>query len=236
MAILSGYYGLYRPPFENRNEYDTSIYIIANRDKSILILIPLVTNFFHDAYNIIRRSACTKVYLATPSVDVMFISDIYNLYYETKNLNKDFTLLCKKKPTVSITDEFMTHVKTGDHHVVDFSSKVDEESFPMIDFVDEMMPIARNGYDIVVWDGNKRIYFANYMSERKLNKKTKRKPTLFDELHIPFNINLYGGLTYLQIAKLSSSTILRSIRVHSFSTTEELDYARSIGVTTGEVI
>jgi hypothetical protein len=237
MSIRSGYYGLFRPPYEHGKEYNSSIYIVSNTDKSIILLIPLVPNFFNDAYNIVRTSACNTVYLATPSTDILFISDIYHLYYEVFNtLQKDFILFTRDKIPFSVTDEFMNHVETGERHIARINSKINDYTDPIVEFSEINTAIARDGYDISVWTGQKKIYFANYISIRKLTTLAQNHEYLFDEIHMPYITNLYGGLTYKEVSTISSSPFLRKLRVHSFSTYDELNYALNNGAISGGVI
>ena len=57
----------------------------------------------------------------------------------------------------------------------------------------------------------------------------------FDEIHIPFVKNIYGGMKYFEVRKAASGRILPKLRAYGFQTVEEAELCRSTGGHLGEV-
>ena len=231
--ITSGYVGIFRPPYELSNTYNSTIYCVTNTEKNVLIMIPLVPGFFIEAYNIAKGMSYNTIYLVPPAIDMIYISDIYNLWYEmVVKLGKNMKILTKLKPHNVTNDQFRSDFVVTDHfEVTNYNDNINQQ-ISTIYFDGYEMPIARPGFDIILWDGQKRIYFANYMTERKAKRLVHDHSYDFDEIHMPFSTNTYGGLSYLALAQ-KCPDIIPVTYVHSLTTSEELDFCYERGIKLG---
>lgn len=231
---LIGYYGLFRPPYENGDYYRSTIYCMTNSWNDTLIMIPLVPNFFNDGYNIAKKMSYKKVYIVPPAIDVIYISDIYNLWYELKHhLKKECYILTNNKVGIGTSDEFLSDVIESQSHTISlFGDKNVNREVYTITFDTREMPISRRGSDILVstWSNTiGRIYFANYMTPRKAKRLMDEKTLYhnFDYIHMPYRVNTYGGSTYWEIVK-EVPQIISCLRAHSFTTYEELKHCEEM--------
>lgn len=241
--IISGYSGLFRPPFESLDNKGTCMYCLTTDSKRTLIAIPLTPHFFNDLYNIIKHPQYRKLILVMQSTDCMYISDIYNLYAEvTVNLEKEFQLVCPEPVTIPTSDEFLTKVVHGRHVDITQYGNSNETLAAIIDFNDTMTSPTRKIHDVAVSLHDKRIYLTQYMSEDKLQWLVEHSH-FYTEIHMPFTPVSYGGSAFMDLWKLIIETprkerpdIMSKIWVNSFRTVEEAEFCRQNGFQYGEVI
>lgn len=241
--IISGYSGLFRPPFKSLDNRGSCMYCLTTDSKRTLVAIPLTPHFFNDLYNIIEHPQYQKLILVMQSTDCMYISEIYNLFAEvTHNLQKEFQLVCPEVVIIPTSDYFMTKVVHGKH--VDITQFGDEHETlaAIVDFNNTMTSPARNVYDIALSLHDKRIYFTQYMSEDKLQWLIEH-PHFYTEIHMPFTPVTYGGSAFYELWQKINALprderpdIMSKILVNSFRTTEEANWCRQSGFRYGEVI
>ena len=79
MKTVSGYLGLFQPPHLDHT-WHNSVYCITGNDHRDLAIIPLVPNFFEDAFLAARKSCYQNIELFLPALDMIFVSDAYLLF------------------------------------------------------------------------------------------------------------------------------------------------------------
>lgn len=234
--FLAGYSGLYRPPTEDLCKYGTALYCVTEDPKRTLIVVALNPTFFLDLYRIIKHPQYQKLVLIVPTVDCVYISDIYNLYTEvTVNLEKEFVLICPETIPIATSDEFLTHVKVMQHARINLLGDDQTNLTVSVDYNHLYTPITRSVWDIILTTPMKRIFFSFYMSEEKLYW-LKEHRDYFDEVHMPFTNITYGGASYMEIRRLTCTGIIPYIRVHSFRTDEERAFCQSHAIPYGGLI
>jgi len=204
----------------------------------------LVPNFFEDAYIAARKSCYQDIELILPALDMVFVSDAFLLFHEVHTkLQKKMNIYCSNVPQLVITDEFTSYV----HRAIDYPIIFGEWNqntdlnpighFPLsIEFPTSYKPLTRSASDIYVCTETKRILFCVYMNQEKLQYlDTTEMADRFDEIHIPFTKNLYGGLKYFEIKKAVSAKLLPKLRAYGFQNEEELMLCKSTGCHIGEV-
>ncbi|MCM1214147.1 MAG: hypothetical protein NC548_06455 [Lachnospiraceae bacterium] len=245
MNPIGGYIGLFQPPLLDRSRsHRCSIYCITGQDHQSLVIIPLVPNFFEDAYIAARKSCYQSIELILPALDMIFVSDAFLLFHEVHTkLQKKMNIYCSNVPQLVITDEFSSYV----HRIIDSPVVFGEWNtdtdlnpnghFPLtVEFPQLYRPIARSASDIYVCTEEKRILFCVYMSQDKLTHiDTSDVRDQFDEIHLPFVKTIYGGLKYFEIKKAASSGLLPKLRAYGFQTEEEATLCKSTGGHLGEV-
>ncbi len=227
-TIKSSYIGLFKQPVDGKLK--STIYCITDRMKDRLIMIILTPSAFIDAYNISKRLTYTEIYYVVPSLDVLFVSDLFNIFMKIKTLKPYAKWIFPEKPDFQTSVEFELNQIVADHFMYDgYNDYNFNVSLEFILSQDE----GRKFYDILLNDGKKSIYFSQYMDADKLEKLYD--DDTIDEIHIPYSSTLYGGLTYHQIMKISNKYYTK-IRVHSFLTVEEYNFCREMNrVKIGEV-
>lgn len=244
MDLISGYIGLFQPPLITRTgTHRCSVYCIKSEDARSLIIIPLMPNYFEDAYLAARKSCYQNIYVLLPALDMVFVSDTYLLFYEIHNkLQKNFHVFCANKPQLIVTDEFSSYVHRVDEPIIlgEWNKTTDLSQvgdFPVsFEFPSDYKPLTRSAYDIYVTTESKRILFCVYMTPAKLEMLgSDEMHERYDEIHIPFIKNIYGGMKYFEVHRDASARLLPKLRAYGFQTQEEIQLCASMGYKTGEV-
>lgn len=256
MPILHGYSGLYTSPLCNMQDIPTkssytprrsAIYCAVSESMRELIMVPLAPNFFETAYAIGKNTPYQKIYLAMPSPDVLYVTDVYLLYQHLHHvLGKDVEILCASEDTPShVSDDFYAHVHSIGHErqfqITDYpDSAMDAEhcnfsvSFPSFGYGASM---NREVSDVCLSIGEKRILFCQYMTDEKLDfLASDEQLRLFDEIHIPFVKTLYGGLPFIKARLLATTPLLLKLYTFGVRNDEELQLLRYYGNKGGRVI
>ncbi len=253
MSILNGYAGLWSFPLNNQLDKPanasyipnrSSVYCVTSMNKRDLIMVPLVPNFFETAYTIARNTAYQKIYILMPSCDAIFISDLYILYYKLHTvLNKDVEIFCAEYPDISVTDDFISHVtEVGydtQHQITEYpDADYDAEHCNFLfSFPDDHRPKPRQVSDVSISIGDKTILLCLYVDDIKINDlSTNEMCDLYQEVHIPFDTTIYGGLGYMKARKLASTRLLIRMWTYGFQNDKELELLHMTGNRRGKVI
>lgn len=237
MAYLEGYAGIYQAPLlDLRTTSDTmvmskrhSVYCIASEDMKTLTIIPLVQNFFETAFLVCRHMSYQKIYIIVPSIDMVFVSDTYQLYYELTKLEKDVTIITATIPQINVTDDFYSHVlpvgTNTQYQLAGYNMNATENDV-LIQFPEEFRPDTRLGSDIVI-STNKTTLFSMKTTSEKLSYLAETN--LYDIIQMPFAKNIYGGLSYT-VARRDAPTVVRvKLYAYGFQNSDEVATCKTIG-------
>lgn len=226
--IVSGYLGLFKQPIDSK--YVSTLYGITDESHGTLIMVLLTPESFIDAYKISKLITYNQIYFIVPSLDVLFISDIFNLYMKIKNIKPNAKWVFPLSPPMSTSAEFENAQIRVDQlsigispvynnlYYYNSSSYYNYETFILITFIPSNANNDRNYYDIIIKDGTKTMYFSQYMTPEKI--ELLYNDISIDEIHIPYNSTLYGGLNYNQIVSIDNK-YHNKLKVHSFLSVEE---------------
>lgn len=244
---LCGYAGIYQAPLNDWNKpiitapKRSSVYCITTPDRKTLVMIPLVTNFFETAYSIARSSKYQNIYLILPVLDMLMISDIYQLYFEICiNLQKDMEIFCHDRPQILVSDDFYAHVHVGiddqQYQIGEYNSTDDSLNI-VFSFPNDHRPLTRSASDIYIMTNNKKILLSMYMSDEKIKFFGQDENIdRYDEIHMPFIKNLYGGINYMRSRRLATPRLSRKYIAYGFQDSEEVTICRGAGGIVGEVL
>lgn len=221
--ILSGYTGIFKQPIDQPSRFGPTMYGLTDSTRSTLVLIMLTPECFNDAYTICKRISYKHIILIVPALDALFISGIFNLYMLLRKSKTSVHWVFPDKPAFLTSVEFEdAQIQTNIFNpstATRIKKRVFDPGFnATIEFV-ESHPGGRVFYDIIVQDGEKIRYLAQYMDEEKMfilfNLKSQ------DEIHIAFSSTLYGGANYHDLVGIDYA-YHPYLRVHSF--VNELEY------------
>lgn len=241
--MLNGYLGIYQPPFPrflytgtgydsfNELEQNASVYCIASDDLRTLIMIPLVPGFFETAYVVAKQSKYTHIYVIMPSMDMVFISDAYRLYYEIHVvLGKTMDFFCHDRFQILVTDPFYNRVHDlGYDQSYELGPMIPNHSTmnltATVSFPNGAPTQNRNATDIWISFGSDyqpktSLYFALSMTEKKADLLLEDLD-LYDEIHMPFVKNIYGGMRYFDARKYGNSIFSNKLFAYGFQSKEE---------------
>lgn len=214
--LKSGYVGLFKQPYDKTNL--STLYCITDDMHEVLIMIILSPSAYADAYRICKNITYTDIYIITPSIDVLFLSDLFNLVTKLRIMKPSLKWVYPKTPGMNtsigfslsqmVTDKFIYEdYNYFEHHII-------------IDFI----PIShegRNFCNLLLRDGEKSIYFSQYLNIEMLDNL--HNDDTIDEIHLPYNSTLYGGLNFNQIV-FHHNRYHTKCRIHSFLSMEEYNF------------
>ena len=238
-GVKSGYYGIYRPPTSILDpSTGGSIYLVTSQYSNILVLIPLVPNFFVDVIKIAKRfPTCRDFNFLVPDIGPRFISDyLATWYYLKKTLGYRCKFFSRFYPEEKVSEEFLADV---DRNISQSRSLViarDQMNVTVINmqstglYVNTAAPYAS---DVIINDTIKRRLFVSEMNEEKLLYLNKYH--LYDEIHVPFIEGTYPTMSYNEIMRKCPG-LVNAIVVDRFGTREEIESAAGRGVKIGKLV
>lgn len=227
-----GYTGLFRVPYDSVSNHSSTIYCISNYVKTMLIIIPLTPGFFSDAFRIAKTPQYQEIYILPPSLDCIYISDVFNLYQELKALDKVVVkVICSIPPDGKVSDGFMRDFELRGTTEFHFDPYGINAMDLYVKFDRHLNPEYRPSNDIIISDSNKTMILSQYMSNDKLDYLAG---VGYDEIHMSFAHNTYGGLTYLQAVNYNKK-LADKIIVNSFVSVDEFNYCASNSIPTGKI-
>lgn len=241
---ICGYIGVYQAPLYNLKSsgtvYRSSVYCVATPDSKKLVMVPLVPNAFETMYEIARATKYSSIYVLIPTLDMQFISDLYLFYYEISGvLRKKIDIFTNAKPTIIVTDDFYSHVHKIDDNIevqIGEYNSLDENLNIVFSFRNEYRPVTRASSDLYIMTNGKRVLFAQYMSEEKIKfLNLDENLTKYDEIHMPYKKNLYGGESYINSRKIGGARITNRLYAYGFQSVEEFNLCLSSGGMIGGV-
>ena len=238
-GVITGYYGLFKPPFSILDPIvGGTLYVVTTRLRNILIIIPLVPNFFVDVVKIMKRIPSRNIVFIVPDIGPRFISDYINSwYYIKKILGYECKLFSMYLPEGTMSEEFL--------HDIDRSYSA-SKAFEIMRTRQEVVTInvqflkafsnnaAPWASDIILHDTGSRKFFISEMNEQKLNHMWKIRDT-YDELHMAYIDGNYPSMTYNEVLK-KYPLLVQKIIVNQFNSKDEYDTAQSFRVHIGKLV
>lgn len=219
MTDKYGYIGIMKPPIQDRANSASTIYCVTDSKCGELIIIPLVPGFFDDAYKVAKNAKYQRVIICVPSADVLFISDLFNLIMALNGV-KPIYWVYPDKLSISTSVEFELAQLTSMTYKNNFDSAISIEYIQS-----NVNDSSRKYYDIIIRNGTITVYLCQYATETKLTEIYSIDSV--NEIHVPYSSSLYGGLTFPEISKLTSKNYYSKLRLHSFTSLDQLSYCVS---------
>lgn len=234
--VHSGYFNLFRPPYANLARYrKSSIYCISSRMNEILVLIPLVPSFFHDVIQIAKDTPARSIYLVASDIGVLFISDYYQSWHHIRNnLRKECKIFSKYMPECHVPEAFTADVIRNLDNTLCLDiprSRLDMSSIKVALSKAAVSTATPFACDVIVDDSISTKYFVVEMNCSK-GKFLEGCMDAYDELHMPYIVGNYDGMTYNQFSK-AFPKLVKKTWCYSFASEEEFEYARTRGVRIG---
>lgn len=240
-GVYRGYLGLFTPPYSLLSQtYSNTIYCIRPRVDNLLILIPLVPNFYIDVVQLLKMSACRNIYFIVPDFGPRFVSDYINCWnYITKDLGRQCKLCTKYLPDgiCHLGQDLQNDIERNKDDIFNFTIPVTDVDTYAINieltrrYVATWAPTA---CDVIVNDNSKRILLTSEMNEYKA-KFFNDNFDLYDEIHIPHISDYHYGMSYLKVLQ-KFPKLIHKLVVHSIHNDEELNYIKEHRIRGGELI
>ena len=147
---------------------------------------------FFDVYTEAKAVKYLEVNLFTTSIDISFISDIARLAAEISQLGRKVNIFFPQAipsyfTNIRVLEE--AYQKT-DH--VSYTPDVGDQ------FVIKYLPTKKQGvYNIEIHDGIHNTVICGYVDAESINEIAKRPD--IDEIHLPYLLNRYGGVTAKEV-------------------------------------
>lgn len=241
-GVISGYHGYFRPPYSFKSSVSGnggSIYIITTRYDNVLVLIPMVPNFFIDVVTIMRNNPARLVYFVAPDMGARFISDYVSSWYHIKKqLHRECKFFSYYLPEEkSLSQDFMDDISRNLCEAQSIILAKTRMEVTVLNFqfqrmlMDVSAPMAS---DLIINDTIGSKFFAVEMNERKANWLNANSG-MFDEIHVPYIEGSYPTMTYNELMR-SYPGLVKYVRVNQFSNKEELAEAQARRVRLGGLI
>lgn len=202
MSLISGYSGLYRQPYANNATYGDTIFCITNEKHQELDLFLLTPGCYKDAYKMACSPSYQIINIFVPSMDGLFISDVFRLVTDLLKIKKTVKWYYPDKVDFVPTNVlFQVAQMQGNYFSSANISEVAIE-FKRSNTLDQ----DHRFYDIYICMDDKYVAFMMYMDAAKLTKEmTMSASDAVDFIHMPYNTTFYGGLTAKECGKLNAA-------------------------------
>ncbi len=236
--VLTGYYGIFRPPYSLMNPTSGgSVYVVTSQYRNCLVLIPLVPNFFTDIVKIIDRFPSRRVFFIVPDIGPRFISDyLASWYYIKKTLHYECKLFSRYMPEEKVSEEFLADIIRNVDEVASVVVYRDQSDVSVLHFqLTKLMVNTAAPYacDVILNDTGKKRILLSEANEDKMAYYNSHP--LFDEIHTPYIEGTYPTMTYLEVLK-KYPRLVKYIVANRFGSVEEVEYAISRGVHVGKLV
>jgi hypothetical protein len=218
----AGYIGIYREPYSDLRCYGDSIYAITDENQQELILILLTPGCYKEAFALASHMSFQRIKLIVPSMDVLFISDVFRLVTDLMKIKKSVKWYYPEHiATTPANVLFEMAQMTNNYLASDIGGTTIE--FKLSSSRDE----NHRFYDIYVCRDDSYIVFCMYMDAEKLTK-LMTSTDHYDQIHMPYNCTFYGGLTGRECGALNSQWTGRIVP-NNYGCTEEYAEAANTG-------
>lgn len=214
---ISGYTGLFKQPIQLSATYGPTIYCVSDLNKEEAVFLLITPESFLDVYNLAKSMAIQNVKLIVPAFDVLFISTIFNLFMALKPIKPGIKIIYPESSTIETSPEFENGLELTDTYIHPIDNSIG------ISFVKDKYELSRTFYDIIIRDGEKVRYLAQYLNKEKAALLFDDET--IDEIHIPYSSTLYGGLNYLELMQLNPEYRKKYV-AHSFASITEYSYCK----------
>ena len=239
--IVEGYYGIFNPPLSILEPVTGgTIYYVTNEYRNILIVIPMIPNFFVDIVKIMKRIPARDIILIAPDIGPRFISDyIESWYFITRKCGKSCRIFSRYMPEEknTLSQEFIYDIKRNLNEAFSFivARTAEDTTTIQINLSTYMVDTRSPGAcDVLLSSCTGRKLLLCEMNEDKASA-LKDELDLYDEIHMPFIEGTYPTMTYQQLM-LKYPSMIQKIRVNHFSSRDELQAALSRGVKVGRLV
>ena len=206
LSEYCGYIGRMKQPMELMRDNPT-MFVLMDEYKREFDLILLTPGTFLHAYNFIKKINPVSVRLFIPTLNMEFVSDIFNLYMTLK----DKMLIKWVFPDKVNHSDFSDGQIRCNTHINEFNHKL-SITYVKNECVDGV-------YDIIARSSDAVHYFSQYLTQS--DAKNLYEDSEYDYIHIPESSTLYGGECYRTL----SSKYQPKFVPHSFVSITEL-YSR----------
>ena len=217
-TTVAGYVGLFRQPFANSAVYMDTMYLVTDALHQELNLILLTPGAYRDAYRVASQMTYQKVHIFTPSMDALFLSDVFRLVIDLQKIKKSVKWYYPEKIKPVPTNVLFEVAQSTSNRYV--SSTISE--LQIVYRLSNTVDPSHRFYDIYVADGVRNIAFCMYMDADKLATMTTSGD--FDEVHLPYNCTFYGGMTVRECVA-SDPIAARKLVANNFKCREEFTEA-----------
>ena len=212
------YNGVFIQP--HRNKLTSTMAYLTNEDNKDLILFLLSPGLFQDAYKLASNPSFRNVYILSPSMDSLFISDIIRLQNDLSDLKNICKVIFPVKPNDEKTNVIFKN------NFIKRNSILLKNEFEMASIKYLKTPIE-NVYNIHLSLSTGGYVLSSFIDEHILNEL--ENDSLVNEIHLFYTTSLYGGFSFKDI-KLNNELEYkpRKIRCNGFLNTEELKECKNI--------
>lgn len=186
---ITEFAGRMRVPMEHPETDTASMFLVSDHDHTELDLILLTAGAFSSAYDCVRKFKPKILRIFTPSMNNVFVSDVYNLQKE----------LSKTMDCLFVYPEKQEDVVLRDAQEVHRSWTNSADSSINILYVDN--PKVKGVQDIIVRSRTGSHYFSVCMNRNRLLTLFKKKTC--DRIYVPKSVTLFGGLSYDKIIEMN---------------------------------
>jgi len=201
-----GYIGRMQQPLQYPDTDNPTIFVMFDYHKYELDVILLTPGTYLHAYRAIKYFSPRSVKIFTPSIQIDFISDIYNLCKTVSQLVSTQWVFPDKAENFS----FWSMQDVKDNYINHFDSHY-SISYIKNSEVDEIYDIVARTPDVV-------NYFTLHLSEPKMSELYYNHE--YDLIHVAATTPIYGGLTY-QKAILKNNNYRNKFIPNSFTSVDE---------------
>lgn len=219
---VTGYTGVFKQYIENPYSYGPTIFCGRDMDRETLVMVLLTPESFADAYRTCSQITYQKIYFVVPSMDVLFISGVFNLVSLIKNIKPYARWIFPETPALPTSIDFESRqIIEKLYSITDTDEMSGTDTLFTIEYVDAGVPNrSLKVYDIIFRCNEVNIYFCQYLTPEKLEKLYNDKS--IDEIHIAYASTLYGGLTYYQATNIDFK-YHNKLYIHSFTSIAEYE-------------
>jgi hypothetical protein len=214
---ISGYTGLFKQPIQTPNSYGPTVYCMSDINKQEVIFILLTPESYLDVYNLAKSLSIQNIKLLVPALDVLFISDIFNLFMTLREIKPNAKWIYPVEPSLSTSVEFELGQDVNSVYTHPYDSSIS------ISYIKDIYEKTHDFYDVVIMDGTNTIYLAQYMNAEKAAALYNDQS--ISQIHMPCSSTLYGGLSFTELLNLNSN-YYKKFGINSFSSLAEYTYYR----------
>ena len=102
--MYSGYTGLYRQPYANQMTYGDTIYVIMDELQQEANVLMLTPGAYKDAYRLLSMPSIQFVNIFVPSMDVLWISDVFRLVVDLIKIKREVKFYYPEKISVGLVN------------------------------------------------------------------------------------------------------------------------------------
>lgn len=212
--IYSGYIGVYKQPYANTLTYGDTAYGVFDALHQELNILVLTPGAYREIYNFASAPSAQYINFFVPSMDVLWISDIFRLVTDLTKIKKSVNLYYPDPINPGLTNALFNIACKRYNSFI--SKRID--SFRIEYHLSDGSRADHKFYDIHLFDGEKYHIFTLFVDKDNIDNVLKYSAV--DRIHMPYNTVFYGGLTAIECAKLRPE-LVKKVIVNNFNCREE---------------